>query len=214
MKEKPQGNLEGSRIGALLKTRVAVILSNWVFQGMRYMNVYEISLKLALDILLTAGILWLMSGPLSLYSFLGALIIAHTINWIINGHIFVLMRYVYPVPKTLRDFDEYVCEFKRHAENAGYIDGVAIYGSYCRGQLHKYSDLDVRVIVGRGILNGILGSLFCFKERLIAFFKVFPLDIYCCVETRSLSRLRDDEVPIILLDRSGILEKHYTNKEL
>lgn len=211
MKRKPQGRFEGTGLGAVLQLRPGVIASNWVFQGMRYMNVYENMLKLALDIVLVLAFLVVFAERVSAAGLIAAFVVAHTLNWIFNGHIFVLMRYVHPVPKTASDFDDYVQALSRRASRAGdYIDGVAIFGSYCRAQLHKFSDLDVRIIVGDGPVAGVAGSLFCLRERFVAFFRVFPLDIYSCVGTACLNRLRDDECPVILLDRSGSLKSRYS----
>lgn len=210
MKAKPQGKLEGSILGRILKTRLAVIASNWVFQGMRYMNIYEISLKMLLDLMFIAILLFFFLKEIpSIPAILIALVIAHTINWVVNGHIFVLMRYVAPVPKTEKHFEEFIHKMKTSALKWRSIDGVAIYGSYCRGTLHKYSDLDVRVITHPGIINAISGAIFCFIQRLIAFFDIFPLDLYCCDKMEFLDQLRDDEKPFILIDHSGRLSERY-----
>ncbi len=209
MKTKPQGKLEDSFLGKILKLRIAVIASNWLFQGMRYMNIYEVSLKLLLDALLVVIISAMFSDKLTILSVLMAIIVAHTINWLINGHIFVLMRYVAPVPKTEKHFEKFISQMKASALKWKAIDGVAIYGSYCRGTLHKYSDLDVRAVTYPGVLNAISGSIFCFYQRLIAVFHVFPLDIYCCDKMEFLDQLRDDEIPHILIDHSGRLGQRY-----
>ncbi len=210
MKSKPQGSLEGTMLGNILKTRIAVIAANWVFQGMRYMCGYEISLKIILDILIALPLLYLMLEKLSVgYAFLLAAVIAHTINWIINGHFFVLMRYVAPIPKTEQHFETFIEHMKVSALQWKSIDSIAIYGSYCRGNLHKHSDLDVRVITHPGILNAIKGSLFCFMQRAIAFLSIFPLDIYCIDRMELLDRLRGDEKPIVLFDNTGRLSDRY-----
>lgn len=209
MKKKPQGRFEGTLVGAIGKSRLGVIASNWLFQGMRYMNAYEIVLKLTIDVMLAAIIIgifgWWESAPGITIGIVGA----HTINWILNGHIFVLLRYVWPIPKSKDEFQDYVGSLTRSAQKNEWIDGVAIFGSYCRGMLHEHSDLDVRVTVRPGGVNGFMGAVFCAMERIKAFFRVFPLDIYCCVELRSLDRLRDDESPVILIDRSGMLSRKY-----
>lgn len=209
MKLKPQGRLEGSWLGRVLQSRTGVIASNWVFQGMRYMNIYEVVLKLTLDVLFVLLFVFLLVDDVNAVSLLAAFVAAHTVNWILNGHIFVLLRYVLPVPKTVEDFEMYIKTLQQRAMKTNCIDGVAIYGSYCRGQLHKYSDLDVRVIVRDGFFNGVCGALFCLRERFMAFFRSFPLDMYSCVGTRCLDRLRDDEMPVILLDQSGRLGDRY-----
>lgn len=214
MKIKPQGRLEGSLLGNILKARVAVIASNWVFQGMRYMNVYEITLKLSLDaLLLLIALNYLVDVMLTVPALVTALVIAHTINWIINGHLFVLMRYVTPVAKTEKQFEYFIEKMKAAALKWKSIDAVAIYGSYCRGTLHKYSDLDVRVITHPGVLNAIKGAVFCFFQRAVAFVSIFPLDVYCSDSMDYLDRLRDDERPAILFDFSGRLSDRYNSVE-
>ncbi len=213
-KAKPQGKFEGSIIGKILKTKLAVIASNWVFQGMRYMNVYELSLKLFLDLMF---IILFMTFVFTEFSFMSALvmsiIISHTINWVINGHFFALMRYVMPVPKTEQHFEKFIKEMELSALKWRSVDGIAIYGSYCRKSLHKYSDLDVRVITTPGHINAMKASMFCFYQRLVAFFQVFPLDVYCCDKMDFLDQLRDDEIPFILIDHSGRLTERYNIPE-
>ncbi len=210
MKAKPQGKLEGSLLGKILKNRFFVILSNWVFQGMRYMNFYEISLKLILDVMISVLLMYTVFYDLAFVpALLISIIIAHTVNWIINGHIFVLMRYVAPVAKTEQQFDDFIRQMKSSTTKWQSIDGIAIYGSYCRGSLHKYSDLDVRVLTKPGFINAIKGALYCFYQRLIAIFHLFPLDVYFCDKMEFLDQLRDDEIPVILIDHSGRLSQRY-----
>jgi len=213
-KAKPQGKFEGSIIGKILKTKLAVIASNWVFQGMRYMNVYEISLKLLLDLFFIFLLMTFFFEDVPFFlALVISIIISHTINWIINGHIFVLMRYVAPVPKTEQHFEDFIKQMEAAALKWKSVDGVAIYGSYCRGTLHKYSDLDVRVITSPGDMNAVKASVFCFYQRLIAFFQLFPLDVYCCDKMEFLDQLRDDEIPFILIDHSGRLTERYNISE-
>lgn len=213
MKLKPQGKFEGTILGRLLKTRLAVIASNWVFQGMRYMNIYEITLKLLIDILFIYVFYNLLSNYIDIvWSLITSVLIAHTLNWVFNGHIFVLLRYVAPVPKSAQQFEDFIQQMKIRALKWSSVDGIAIYGSYCRGTLHKYSDLDVRVVTRPGVINSISGAIFCLYLRLLAFFDVFPLDIYACDKMEFLDQLRDDEKPYILIDHSGRLADRYSQE--
>lgn len=213
MKQKPiSENFRGTLVGALLQSKLGVVLSNWVFQGMRQMNVYEIGFKLVLDVVLTFIVAyWVLSAlSLSLDTIFLSFLFAHTLNWIFNGHIYVLWRYVRPVPTSMKKFENFVQDMVQRGIDRSSLDGIAIFGSYCRGKLHEYSDLDVRFVVKGGVVNGILGSAYCFLERLSAFFNKFPLDIYCCVGMNGMEKLREDEIPIVLLDRSGLLSKKYS----
>jgi len=213
MKRKPLKGHDESWAGTVLRTRFGVAAANWVFQGMRYMNGYETSLKLALDALLAAVVLWMTPGQTSAARVIFAVLLAHSVNWLVNGHFFVLMRYVRPFPKPVAAFGIYAESLRQRAEQCARLDAVAIYGSYCRGELHEHSDLDVRVFVGEGIFNGTIGALFCLKERCFALFARFPLDIYCFVGIRPAEQLREDESPVILFDRSGKVSHHYSQSQ-
>jgi len=209
MKKKPQGGLEGSLLGRLMQTRLVVLLSNWVFQGMRYMNIYELTVKLSLDVVIAGVLLAFVWSETSLLSVLYSILIAHTLNWLINGHFFVLMRYVYPFPTKVERFHSFADDMKARGERFRFIQGLALYGSYCRDKLHEGSDLDVRVIVNPGPLNGFMGASYCLWERFKAFLAGFPLDIYCCSGTACLDKLRDDEIPVVLIDRQGDFAQKY-----
>ena len=211
MKEKFVGRFEGTARGILLKTHFGVMLSNWIAQGMRYMNWYERSLKLAIDLVLVALVLWVIGPPLTMNILVMSFMIAHTLNWVFNGHFFVLMRYVRPFPKTEDEFESFVEKLKKWGNDSGCVDAIAIYGSYCRSQLHENSDLDVRVMVKPGLMKGICGAIFSAIARFRAFFVAFPLDLYVSVGGAGLDRLRDDEVPVIILDKTGNLSRIYSN---
>lgn len=212
MKQKPVNNkFKGTLVGKVLQSKVGVVISNWIFQGMRQMNIYEICLKVSLDIVLVIIFSYLLIDwlPSLLSTIVFSFLLAHTLNWIFNGHIYVLWRYVRPVPTSKEKFVKFVQEMTHRGSDRASLDGIAIFGSYCRGKLHQYSDLDVRFVVKDGVLNGIFGAAYCLFERFIAFFKRFPLDIYCCVGMNGMEKLSEDEIPVVLFDRSGLLGKQY-----
>jgi hypothetical protein len=211
MKEKQVGRYEGTLKGVFLKTPFGVILTNWFFQGMRYMNGYERFVKLMLDAFVIVSLLAVFGRAPSPASVILLFLFAHTLNWMFNGHIFVLMRYVRPFPKTPDEFDRFVRKLQEWGRASTCVQGIAIYGSYCRGQLHGNSDLDVRVLVDRGAMPGLCGAIFCVVARWKAFFAAFPLDVYCSVGGDGLDRLRDDEHPSLILDKTGMLAKRYGN---
>lgn len=182
---------------------VALVPGNWVFQGMRYMNGYELAFKLLLDGALTVALATppLIADPVPRWT--AAFLAAHTINWLINGHIFVLARYFHAVRRDTKDFHQYVESLRERGHARKYLEAVAIYGSYARDALTGTSDLDVRFIVARGWKSAVAGTFYCFLERFRAFLRLFPLDIYCSVELDGLRKLSSDESPVILFDRPG-----------
>jgi hypothetical protein len=175
------------------------------------MNGYERFVKLSLDAVFITIALIAYSQPPTPLLFATLFLIAHTLNWVFNGHIFVLMRYVRPFPKTPEHFDDFVARLERWGQRSSCVQGIAIYGSYCRGCLHANSDLDVRILVDRGFLQGLCGALFCVVARWHAFFLAFPLDIYCSVGGDGLEKLRDDEIPAVILDKNGVLLRRSGN---
>ena len=177
---------------------VLIIIINWFFQGFRYMDKYEKSLKLLLEFLLIC----LIYFPFSLFlnpNFFIVIIISHSINWVINGQIFTLARYVYPFPKTELDFEKFIHLIKLYRKNFRKIKEILIYGSYCRNDLNKNSDLDVRIIVEDKFVDGYEGAIFCLIMRAIALIKMFPLDIYSISNKKLLNRLSQNEIPIKII---------------
>lgn len=195
--------------GKMFQSRLGVLASNWLFQGMRYMNAYELGLKIFINAALIALLYKILKYSSLANPLIFSAIIAHTANWLLNGHFFALMRYIRPVTTPAQDFDDFLQKLISQIADSRHIIGVAVYGSYCRGELHQHSDLDVRIISDTGLKSGLVGALFCSQQRLRAFISAFPLDIFCCVHTRGLERLRSDEMPIILRDTSGMLQRYY-----
>ena len=169
-----------------------IIAGNWVFQGMKYMDKYELSLKIFIDLIITFYIK-IQFNQLNLYY---SFFIAHSINWILNGHFFTLSRYVYPFPKKKADFEKFINIIRIFSKNLSFINAVLIYGSYCRNELNELSDLDVRVLVKNSLLNGMAGAIFCFILRFLALILTFPLDIYIVSNKKALNRLNPSEIPI------------------
>ncbi len=211
VKRKPQGRWEGSWQGRLLSSKPSVLISNWLFQGMRYMNRYEIGLKILLELGLVAMILAVMG--FSFTHAVMALPIAHSLNWILNGHFFVLMRFLRPVAVTVDAFDAYCQHLKMRGSALHSLQAIGVYGSYCRGKVHAHSDLDVRVFAAQGFWAAACGAWFCFSERLRAVTKRFPLDIYLVVHERELARLSKTEIPVVLFDKHGRLTAFHQSQQ-
>jgi predicted nucleotidyltransferase len=207
-KIKPIDSSTPAFILRMASSKIGALASNWVFQGMRYMQWHERALKLGTGGILAAGTIALLEET-SLPVVLEVLCIVHTLNWLLNGQFFVLARYLHPVPNAPARFDEYVELVHAAAMKNPAVDGLAVFGSYCRGAIHEHSDLDVRVIASPGVLGGFRGAWFCMRLRFEAFFRRFPLDVYSFTDMVYLDRLREDERPIILLDRRGGLQEKY-----
>ena len=180
--------------GVLLNLPLAVVVSNWFFQGMRYMNSYELILKLLIDFFLFLFLVIFLSVPIWL-----SLICAHTVNWLFNGHFVALLRYVSPVPQAKSRLRFVISILRWTLVNTHSVADILIYGSFSRGQWNNLSDLDVRLVVLPGMLNAIVGALLCLVLRAFSFFYFFPLDIFLVVDEKELAKLSGQEVPISVL---------------
>ncbi|MFZ3382337.1 MAG: nucleotidyltransferase domain-containing protein [Candidatus Methanoperedens sp.] len=201
-------------INSLLKLKIFIILSNWTFQGMLYADKTERLFRLLLDCLMTI-ILYAIINQLILGGYLAlifAFLIAHTFNWIFNGQFFVLGRYIGIKPDKHNDFIKFIKEFKFRIEQNKSIQLVVVYGSMARKELKESSDLDVRIVRKKGIINAFKSCFFAFSERKKAFFNRFPLDLYVVDSTNHLSKMRLDEVPIIIYDPDNLMKYITTNE--
>lgn len=191
----------------------AIIFSNWLFQGILYMDETEKLFKILLDLLLMFSLYFGFASYLaSVPSLAVSVLLAHTINWIFNGQIFVLFKNLKLIRTELEHFRTYTNNLKTRMAREKSILCAAAFGSLSRGELKGSSDLDVRVVRRPGVINGIRACTFVFLERSRAFFSRFPLDIYVLDDFEDFSKLRRDEYPVTLHDPMGVLQKNYGDK--
>jgi L-malate glycosyltransferase len=184
-------------------------LSSWFFQGLLYMDKTERNFKIILD--LAVFVILVLSFNMFLNLFLAiifSLISAHSINWIFNGQIFVLLKNLDFIKIDPDIFEMYTKEINKRISDQPSISAAAIYGSFSRDELKITSDLDIRIIRKSGFINGIYACIFVLKERTHAFFSKFPLDIYLLDNDKNLTKL-SETTPVIILDRDDILKKFY-----
>jgi len=180
--------------------------SSWLFQGVLYMDTTEKYFKILLDIFIILPIFVILNFYLNIHSSLFlAIILAHTINWVFNGQIFVLLKNLELSRTKEKSFVEYLNTIREKVENENSIIAVAAFGSLSNKKLKKTSDLDIRLIRRRGIINGIKSCIFVLKERTSSFFSGFPLDIYLLDNCDMINRHIKNEKPFILYDPENIL---------
>lgn len=183
----------------LLQQTTTGIIIHWVFQGILYADHTERWFKIGLDLILTLALGLLFSawmGPFSAWVL--AFLCAHTINFILNAQLWVLLKHYGLVRNRYEDFEIYIHNFSQRLEQQPSIQYAAVYGSYVRGEWKPSSDLDVRLVRKPGLINGLTACYFLMVERTRAFFQRFPLDIYVADSFDSLERLRIDESPLVL----------------
>jgi len=192
----------------LLQSPLAVTLSAWFFQGMLYMNRYELILKLLLDIFLTVCIGFIIPFAGFMSWFL-AWLIAHTVNAIFNFQPIAVMRHMGVGETDPKHFIDYVSRMHDRINEKAFLQGAASYGSLSRGMFKKTTDLDIRFLMVPGIVNGVRASNFAFVERVRALLHRFPLDLYAFTLPELLSKMRRDEIPVVFYDPDGLIQRSY-----
>jgi len=193
-------SVSGSKLfRPILQWKASALFVHWLFQGMLYMDRTERLFKISIDILIS-GIILALLMPFVKWQFalVVAVLIAHTLNFILNGQIFVVLKHFGDIQNSAEEAAHYLKELQNRVCIEPSIRFAAAFGSLARGEMKTTSDLDVRLIRHAGHLNGIKGCWFVLKQRTLAFLKRFPLDIYLLDSDIPLNRLRQDEAPIIL----------------
>jgi predicted nucleotidyltransferase len=202
-----------ANIHPIFRFKIVIILTNWLFQGILYADKTEKAFKVLLDLILTMFLYSFLISLSNIYlDLIVSLIMSHTILFLLNGQLFVLARnfdIVYNDPQRIID---YANELKNRASYEKSISCLVLYGSLVRGEIKPTSDLDVRVIRKSGVLNGFRACMFGLKERSRALFLKFPLDMYVIDSPKSLLKMRADEIPVVLYDPNGTLNKFLLNK--
>jgi hypothetical protein len=183
----------------LLHQPVVGIAIHWIFQGMLYMDVTERCFKITIDIVLTVGFAAALSSWVDLPAVLiAAWLVAHTLNFFFNAHLWVLLKHYGLMSNSFERYQGYVIAFQKRVQREMSIDRAGIYGSLSRDQWSPTSDLDVRLVRKAGCMNGIRACWFVMGERSRALFAKFPLDVYVLDNACSLAKMNADEQAIEL----------------
>ena len=194
---------ESRLLRPFLRSPFASLAIHWTFQGILYMDHTERLFKLALDLLLTSAIavtLFSAAGQPLLWAVVLAYGAAHTVNLLVNGQIWVVLKHFNLVSHTRGELEAYVGMLAGHIRVEPSIVYAAAYGSLARGSWKATSDLDVRLVRRPGLWSGIRACCFALGERARANWSRFPLDMYVLDSFRLLERVRPDEKPIVLFN--------------
>ncbi|SFQ78742.1 hypothetical protein [Donghicola eburneus] len=186
----------------LINLPVVTVLSYFVFQGMRYMTLGERFFKISITITLA---LFMNFCGLDIIS---ALIIGHAINFLSNGQLPVMMRYVLSdVGLTSEKVQLALRKMQATAQHYGIVE-ILIYGSFSRHVMKSSSDLDLRFKHRRGFVQSLRAYCYATYIRLWANLNFIPIDVYCFTENEFLDRMREDEVPALLFSSPEMLKKY------
>ncbi len=137
-----------------------------------------------------------------------SMLIAHGLNFLINGQLPVLMRYVVSdVGLTRQKVETALQKISSTAPYWGLKD-VLVFGSFCRFQMKSSSDLDLRIYHRPGLLGSLLAYWFALYIRIWANWNFIPIDVYCFTDPAFLDRMREDETPALLLYSKEMQKKY------
>jgi hypothetical protein len=161
---------------------------------------FKIALDAGLTLLLGAMLLavlpWFAAWPM-------AFLLAHTLNFLFNGHLWGVLKHYGFVSHSSADFDTYIGDIAHRLEAESSIERAAVCGSLMRGEWTKYSDLDIRLLRRSGFRNGLRACWFVLRERTRATSCRFPLDIYVMDSLGRFVEMHKDEQPMPLTRSLG-----------
>lgn len=194
------------RLHRLRRHLLLDILSHWVFQGMIYTDRTERSFKLFLDALLTAVIGQGLRARLpSHQAWPLAFVLAHTLNFLFNGQLSVLVKNHGLQRTSYEQLHAYLMHLRQRTANEPAIRRVVIVGSVSALRWTPGSNLDVRLVRMPGFINGLRAVLFVLLERTYALLHWFPLDIYLLDSDASLRQhLKNNHTEADLLDDESL----------
>jgi len=193
---------EDKIIYKLLNNKIVVFLSNFIFQGIRYMSFGEKIYKISITILFAFVFHFVIQN------WIIDLFLGHLINYIFNGQFYVVYRYLTSneviTKEKLLDF---INEIERNIKFFKPLD-VLIIGSFSRSKMSKTSDLDIRIYHDNNFVSSLKAYIMATKLRFLGLVKQFPIDVYCFSDMKFMDKIRKDEVPVNFLKNKEVLKKY------
>lgn len=196
--------LSGTWFGEFCSYGLIIFLSAWILQGVRITNWREIVIRYSIDAILIAllvimGIHWIL-----------AFIIAHSINFALNGQLFAMYTHMGATGIKADKFLKDTVALHNKIEKHKFIRASIAYGSLSRGCYKKTSDIDIRLIPSEG--GWWRTAFYAVWLRTWAFFIHYPLDMYCYDPDVVVKKMRTDELPVMVNERDKCMMKWYPNR--
>ena len=197
----------GNLLLDFLSLKPVVLLSNFIFQGMRYMSLGEKLYKFFITLFFST-VIFVFFGNIYI-----SIIIGHLLNYILNGQFFVVYRYLANGRTMSRaKLEEFLILIEKNIDIYKPKD-ILFTGSFCRGKMSKSSDLDIRIYHNKGFTNSLRAYFFASKLRFMGLFLKFPVDVFCFSDLSFLNKLDKIEVPVNFLNDKSILKKYPMSKK-
>ena len=190
-----------------LQSCAAILVVNWFAQGMRGMTSGELTFRLLLEALLVAAIAGLTGWPL-------AVVVAHSLNWTLNGQIWVCARYCRLYRGSAERLHEAIARLTGTLVRQPWLGEAALIGSAADGRLGARSDIDLRLVAPPGLAGWLCVNLLLLRLRLMALVRMLPLDVYAHDRPEDLLRADPTEAIRLLVDRDGRLGRALAGRRL
>ena len=196
------------------------IFSNWLMQGIFHADKSERNYKISFTLFFSAlifGLIYYITEEVNILSFLYAVLISHSLNFVLNCNISVLLIHrIKWLETSKKDLFKHLLSIKYRLDNIQDKEWILFcvsHGGICNGTLNKHSDIDVSIVRKPGFTNLMKAIIFYVKEKKIADFNKVPLDIFICDSAHNtIVRSNFQKNPIVLLDHNNIVDTFYKDK--
>ncbi len=196
-------------LAAVLQSCPVILAINWCLQGMRGMDRGELAFRLALEAMVWAA-LTPLAGPLA------ALLLAHSLNFLLNGQLWVCARYCLIWHRRPAALDRFLARVVIELRQLPWLEEAVCIGS--RGAAgatrHDRADIDLRLIAPPGVGGWLKVNLLLLALRARALVGLIPLDLYAYDSPASLERFRQDEPLLVILDRRRRIARHFAARRI
>lgn len=194
-----------ARAQSMIESWPVVVLVNWVFQGLRGCDRKELmtrtlSAAIALSVLRS-----------QLPALRPRLVVVHTLQWLLHGNPFVVLRYTPLFRRSPYAIERFVAQTSRVMRRLK-VDCVVIGSLGGQRGATRTSDVDLRFMYPPRLLGWLIGSAILIGLRLSALFSGMPLDVYAYDGVDTLGQFRGDEHVRIISDPAGALRSFYDSR--
>ncbi len=196
-------------LAAALQSCPVILAINWCTQGIRGMDRGELAFRLLLE-----AVVWLSLAPA--LGPLPALLAAHTLNFLVNGQLWVCARYCLFWHRSPAALNGFLADVAARLRELTWLEEAVCIGS-CGAEAvacHDRADIDLRLVAPPGLLGWLRVNLLLLALRTRALFSLIPLDLYGYDSPASLQRFRQDEPLLVILDRRGRIAERFAGRRL
>lgn len=216
---KPKDFALPPRLGWLagrLQSCAGILAANWLMQGVRGMGRKELSFRLLIEavaaVILTSILSGLGAGVGT--AGLAAALVAHTLSWLVNGQLWVCVRYCPAYCGSRARLDRALDDLATILPRLGWLDEAALIGSAAERRHGERGDIDLRLVFPPGIVAWLRTNLLLLRLRSRALVRMVPLDLYAHDGLSALRGCAATDTVRLLVDRHGRLRQTLADRRI